>query len=104
MSISYNAGAWKIKPLTGKYSATFIVVLTAFILAFCNGSGKGALLLWPLFGTVNQLLAGLALLVITIYFLYQLLLGGTLPKRKLKLSAVTPRRSNSCIGFVGFFN
>lgn len=61
------AGAWNIKPLTGKHSATLFAVVSAFILAFYNGSGKGALTLWPLFGSVNQLLAGLALLVITIY-------------------------------------
>ena len=47
--------------------ATLIAVLTAFTLSFYNGSGKGALVLWPLFGTANQLLAGLALLVITVY-------------------------------------
>ena len=44
-----------------------IAVVTALILAFYNGSGTGALVLWPLFGATNQLLAGLALLVITIY-------------------------------------
>jgi carbon starvation protein len=37
------------------------------LLAFSNSSGKGALVLWPLFGSVNQLLAGLALLVVTVY-------------------------------------
>lgn len=36
-------------------------------LAFADPTGKGALILWPLFGTVNQLLAALALLVITVY-------------------------------------
>jgi len=37
-------------------------------LAFGTGaSGKGALMLWPMFGAVNQLLAALALLLITIY-------------------------------------
>jgi carbon starvation protein len=61
------ADAWNIRPLKNKHSATLVAVLSAFILAFYNGSGKGALALWPLFGTVNQLLAGLALLVITIY-------------------------------------
>lgn len=61
------ANAWNIKPLKNKHGATLVAVFTAFVLAFYNGSGEGALALWPLFGTVNQLLAGLALLVITIY-------------------------------------
>jgi carbon starvation protein len=50
-----------------KHPATLIAVITAFILAFTKSSGVGALTLWPLFGATNQLLAGLALLVITIY-------------------------------------
>ena len=50
-----------------KHPSTIIAVVTALILAFYNGSGKGALVLWPLFGATNQLLAGLALLVITMY-------------------------------------
>lgn len=53
--------------LTKPTPATLLAVLTAFILSFYNGSGKGALVLWPLFGTANQLLAGLALLVISVY-------------------------------------
>lgn len=68
-SLNFKAGA-------KKHPATIIAVVTAFILAFqdmdANGihfnvSGNGALTLWPLFGATNQLLAGLALLVITIY-------------------------------------
>ena len=39
----------------------------ALALAFFNGHGTGAMVLWPLFGTVNQLLAALTLLIITIY-------------------------------------
>ena len=33
-----------------------------------ENAGKGGLLLWPLFGATNQLLAGLSFLVITFYF------------------------------------
>jgi len=59
--------AIKVPQIAEPTVATLIAVITAFILAFYNGSGKGALTLWPLFGAANQLLAGLALLVITIY-------------------------------------
>lgn len=58
---------YKIKFLSGKYKSTFFAVATAAILAFSNKGGKGALALWPLFGSVNQLLSGLALLIITVY-------------------------------------
>ncbi|UCD70452.1 MAG: carbon starvation protein A [Syntrophobacterales bacterium] len=67
--ISELGASLDMKPITGRYVATFIAVITAMILAFYSGDGKGALTLWPLFGTVNQLLAGLALLVLTIYLL-----------------------------------
>ena len=59
---------FRVKSLQGRHAATAVAVITAAGLAFYNGaSGKGALLLWPLFGAVNQLLAGLALVVITYY-------------------------------------
>jgi len=57
----------KAPALSKKHPATFIAVGTALLLAFSANGGKGALALWPLFGAVNQLLAGLSLLVITIW-------------------------------------
>ncbi len=66
----------KIPVLSGRYPATVIAVISAAILAFLDTSGghirfganaTGALRLWPLFGTVNQLMAALALLVVTMY-------------------------------------
>ena len=58
---------FKFKPLTNRQAASAFAVLSAGFLAFSDGSGKGALKLWPLFGSVNQLLACLSLLVVTIY-------------------------------------
>ncbi len=56
-----------VPAISGKHPATIIAVVTALILAFSKPSGTGAMTLFPLFGGANQLLAGLALLVITIY-------------------------------------
>jgi carbon starvation protein len=61
-------GGFKMNFLTGRYVATFIAVASALILAFATGaSGAGAMKLWPLFGAVNQTLAALALIIITLY-------------------------------------
>ncbi len=48
--------------------ATLVAVVTCLLLAFGAGgaAGDGGLLIWPLFGTTNQLLASLTLLVITL--------------------------------------
>ncbi len=84
------ATAYNFKALTGRQAGTLFAVITAAILVFYDSiekvfkylpyndvitsfkiafstGGKGALKLWPLFGSVNQLLAGLALLIVTIY-------------------------------------
>ena len=58
----------KLNFLTGRYIATFIAVGSALILAFVTGAdGKGALKLWPLFGAINQTLAALVLIILTVY-------------------------------------
>lgn len=59
----YNIG-WMRKA----FPATLLSVASCLILAFGAGGadGSGGLLIWPLFGTTNQLLAGLTLLVITV--------------------------------------
>ncbi|MBY5930702.1 carbon starvation protein A [Halomonas sp. DP8Y7-3] len=54
---------WMKKPAI----ATLLAVLSCLVLAFGAGAdGSGGLIIWPLFGTTNQLLAGLTLLVITV--------------------------------------
>ena len=58
-----------IPALKTGWVATLIAVLTTGLLALYDGQGKGGLLIWPLFGTTNQLLASLALLVISVYLL-----------------------------------
>ncbi|MCL4222663.1 MAG: carbon starvation protein A [Phycisphaerales bacterium] len=57
-----------------RYVATSIAVLTAGALALSDApsvgltrAGMGGLILWPVFGATNQLLGGLALLVITVW-------------------------------------
>ena len=55
------------KPLDNRYVATFFVVLAAMVMAFLKSGATGALILWPLFGSLNQLLAALALGMVTLY-------------------------------------
>ncbi len=58
----------KIKLLDNRYLATAIAVAAICFFAFYKINGKPAgLALWALFGITNQLLAGLTLLVVTLY-------------------------------------
>ncbi|MCD6565057.1 MAG: carbon starvation protein A, partial [Bacteroidales bacterium] len=59
-----------IKPFDNRYITTFIVVLAALLMTLAKPAAEGALILWPLFGSLNQLLAALALGIVTVY-LYQ---------------------------------
>lgn len=64
----------KITPLTNKYAATALAVIAGGALAMIPGKenipGTGGLILWPLFGATNQLLAGMALMV-TVFYLWR---------------------------------
>lgn len=63
--------------LTNKHGATLFAIVIAALVAVAPApnqtdwtlatAGKGGMILWPLFGATNQLLAGLAFLVITFH-------------------------------------
>ena len=59
---------YNIPILQNGYVATVAAVTACLLLAFGAGgpSGEGGMLIWPLFGTTNQLLAGLTLLIISV--------------------------------------
>jgi carbon starvation protein len=74
------------RALAGRLGATCLAVVSAGALAFSDAltrdsttgqlqglanAGKGGLVLWPVFGATNQLLGGLALLVITVWLAMQ---------------------------------
>jgi carbon starvation protein len=74
---------------TNRYGATLVAVVTGAMLAALpppalpwslENAGRGGLILWPLFGATNQLLAGLAFLVVAFY----------LWRRKLPVFFVVP--------------
>ncbi len=82
--ISELATAARVPVLGKPWIATTLAVVSAGALAFATGAnGAGALKLWPVFGAVNQLLAGLALLVVAVWLrprtkFYWLALGPAL--------------------------
>jgi carbon starvation protein len=59
---------YRIPALNNGYVATLVAVAACLVLAFGAGGteGTGGMVIWPLFGTSNQLLAGLTLLVISV--------------------------------------
>lgn len=68
--ISELGQATKVPALTNRYLGSFIAVFSAFLLMIQSNSGKGGLIIWPLFGATNQMLAGLSLVLIS-FFLYK---------------------------------
>jgi carbon starvation protein len=65
--ISEVGSAYGVRALENRYLAGAVGVGLALILAVTQAGGKGGLILWPLFGTTNQLVAGITLLVVSIW-------------------------------------
>lgn len=62
---------FRLPVLSNRLVASAVAVLTAVGLCLSSGKGgAGGMFLWPIFGTANQMLAALALLVVTLW-LYQ---------------------------------
>jgi carbon starvation protein len=55
------------KPVNNRYVATAIILILAVAMTFLKPGGQGAMMLWPLFGSLNQLMAALALGVVSVY-------------------------------------
>jgi carbon starvation protein len=61
----------RVKPLQNKYVATGVAVLSGLAMAVFAGPvpGAGGMILWPMFGATNQVLAGLGFLVVGFYLI-----------------------------------
>ena len=69
-NISEIGETLRVPALGNRYLASALAVTAIWFFAFYEVGGESAgLVLWSLFGTTNQLLAGLALLAITVYLL-----------------------------------
>jgi len=61
-----------IEPLKGTWGATLTALACCLAIAFGAGTdGAGGMAIWPLFGTANQLLAALTLLMVTVLLAQQ---------------------------------
>ena len=60
---------YHIKVVQNRWLATFIAVTSCAALALGIDRGAGGMRLWALFGTTNQLTAGLTLLIVSIFLL-----------------------------------
>jgi carbon starvation protein len=65
--IAELAEAYGVRALTNRYLAGALGIGAALLLALTQGGGQGGLALWPLFGTTNQLVAGVTLLVVSVW-------------------------------------
>ncbi|MFV1988558.1 MAG: carbon starvation protein A [Gemmatimonadota bacterium] len=66
LGVEYN-----IKIIQNRWVATTVAVSSCALLALGLDRGAGGMRIWPLFGTTNQLLAGLSLLIVSLYLMRQ---------------------------------
>lgn len=112
---------YQVRPLTRIHVATSVAVLSSAALVLLpegpKGVGSGGYLLWPLFGTSNQLLAGISLLLVTIWlkrqgrpliytivpmgFLLCMTLWAMLKQVVLEWSGLGPADTNLLLFFLG---
>jgi carbon starvation protein len=59
--------AYGMPVLKDRYLSSFIAVGSGYLLAVSGPGGSGGMALWPIFGSLNQLIACLSLLVIWVY-------------------------------------
>ncbi|MFV1978737.1 MAG: carbon starvation protein A, partial [Myxococcota bacterium] len=65
--IAELAESYGVRPLTNRYIAGSLGIAAALLLAVTQAGGKGGLILWPLFGTTNQLVASVTLLIVSVW-------------------------------------
>lgn len=65
--ISELGELYGVRFLSNRYIAGGLGIAAALVLAVTQGGGQGGLALWPLFGTTNQLVAGVTLLIVSVW-------------------------------------
>jgi carbon starvation protein len=65
--IAELAEGYGVRALTNRYAAGALGISAALLLAVTQADGRGGLVLWPLFGTTNQLVAGVTLLIVSVW-------------------------------------
>ncbi len=60
---------YRVKILQNRWLATLVAVGSSALLALGLDRGAGGMRIWPLFGTTNQLLAGLTLLIVSLFLI-----------------------------------
>jgi carbon starvation protein len=65
--IAELAEGYGVRSLQNRYVAGTVGIAAALLLAVTQAGGKGGLILWPLFGTTNQLVASVTLLIVSVW-------------------------------------